>query len=331
MTQESVDAFLTVQEQNGASNEALRRRKGFIGYLFHWLPEDKELTRERLELWREDMQQKGYTQQTILNYVKCINLYLDYMGWSGIRFTQGRAKDIRNMTFGYLTPIEPTELRNRKDVVWRCKCKCGKVVELPATRLLLGSTLSCGCLKAENILLASKHIAGTNLAMSLREDVKKPGTLSGYTGVSPKRGKWYAHITYRGKRYNLGTYSTLEEAVKARARAKQLVMEDAQLLLADFEALHKDDHKPDREMLPKVKTTALQDTKEKTPFLTVARSNNTSGYPGVSRKRSKWVAYISNKGKKYILGSYDEKADAIAARKAAEKQMQEDPQAFAAY
>lgn len=50
------------------------------------------------------MQQKGYAQQAILNYVKGINLYLDYMGLSDIRITRGRAKDIRNLTFGYLTP-----------------------------------------------------------------------------------------------------------------------------------------------------------------------------------------------------------------------------------
>lgn len=330
MTQESIDSFLETQKENGASKDALRKRKGFITCLYQWLPEDKVLTKEKLNTWREYMQQKGYTQQTILNYVKGINLYLDYMGWTEIRFNRGKAKDIRNLTFGYLTAVEPTAARCRKDVVWRCKCKCGSIVELPATRLLRGNTLSCGCMKADSIRSASKNIAGTHLVMSLKEDERKMDTISGFTGVSPKRDKWIAYITYRGKRYNLGTYSNLEDAVKARARAKELVMEDAQQLLAVYEAMHMDDCKQDRAALPKVTANPLQDESVKTHFLTAVRSDNTSGYPGVSRSRKKWKAYISYQGKRYILGYFDEKNDAIAARKRAEKQLMEGYASFAA-
>lgn len=330
MTQDNIDAFLNDQKDRGASVDTLRQRKGFVTYLFRWLPEDKALSKERLEAWRTDMVEKGYTQQTISNYAKGINLYLDYMGWSEIRFNRGRAKDIRNVTFGYLTAIEPTGEKHRKDRVWRCKCKCGNVIELPATRLLLGNTLSCGCMKVENIRAAGKNIAGTQLVLSLKEDEKKTDTLSGHTGVSPKRDKWYAHITYRGKRYNLGTYSNIEDAIKARARAKELVMEDAQKLLELYEVIHKDDYKPDRDALPKVKNDAFCNKKADTEFLTVARSNSSSGYPGVSKSREKWKSYISYKGKRYILGYFDEKSEAIAERKKAEKQIMEDPMAFVA-
>ncbi len=328
MTQESIDAFLKNQIEIGASQDCFRQRKGFVTFLYRWLPEDKELSKERLALWREDMERKGYTQQTILNYVKGINLYLDYMGWPEIRFNRGKAKDIRNIPFGYLTPIEPTNKRHRKDVVWRCRCKCGNIVEMAATRLLVGNTLSCGCMKAENIRAASKNIAGTHLVLALKDDEKKTDTLSGYTGVSPKRDKWYAHITYRGKRYHLGTYSNIEDAVKARARAKELVMEDAQKLLEYFEELHKDDYKPDRSALPKVKNEPLIVPKERVIRPEVARSNNTSGYPGVSREHNKWTAYISFQKQKYILGYFEDKEDAIAARKDAEKQLKEEPHAF---
>jgi len=328
MTQESIDAFLTTQKENGASKDALRQRKGFVTYLFQWLPEDKELSKESLSLWREDMEQKGYTQQTILNYVKGINLYLDYMGWSEIRFNRGKAKDIRNITFGYLTPIEPTDKRHRKDVVWRCKCKCGNMVEMPATRLLTGNTLSCGCMKAENILSASKYIAGTHLIQSLKEDAPRSDNLSGYVGVSPKRDKWVAHITYRGKRYHLGTYSNIEDAVKARARAKELVMEDAEKLLEYFEELYKNDYKPDREILPKVVRMPLIVEGEKVIRPTVARSNNSSGYPGVGKAKKKWRASISYQKKRYVLGYFSEIEDAIAARMEAEKKLNEDPQVF---
>ena len=328
MTQESMDAFLKAQQDNGASKDSLRQRKGYVGCLYQWLPEDKLLSRERLLVWREDMQQKGYSQQTILNYVKGINLYLDYMGWSGIRFNRGRAKDIRGLTFGYLTPMEPTAERDRKDIVWRCKCRCGKVVKLPATRLMTGNTLSCGCMKAEKMDSVGKNIAGTSLVMSLREDVRKPDTLSGYTGVSPKRDKWYAHITYRGKRYHLGTYSNIEDAVKARARAKELVMEDAQQLLELFETLHSANQKPDRASLPKVKNEPLIRDAEKKGIPAAVRSDNASGYPGVSRSRNQWKAYISYDRKRYVLGYFLDKSEAIEVRKKAEKQLKEDPASF---
>lgn len=324
MAPESIAAFMDSQKDSGASKDLLRQRRGFVTCLFRWLPEDKELTRERLEHWREDMGQRGYTRQTVLNYVKGINLYLDYMGWSEIRFHRGKGKDIRNIPFGYLTPMEPTGKRHRKDVVWRCKCKCGNVVELPATRLLAGNTLSCGCLKGETILSASKHIAGTHLVFSLREDVPKPHTLSGHTGVSPKGNKWVAHITYRGKRYHLGTYSNLEDALKARSRAKELVMEDAQKLLEYYEQLHKDDCKPCRAALPRaVSAPPTVGTRS-----AAVRSNNTSGCPGVTKARKKWKATISYERQRYVLGYFQEKEDAVAARMEAERWLEKDPAAF---
>ena len=328
LSPESIADFLEFQQQNGVSGKLLRQRKGFVTGLYDWLPEDKMLSGERLRLWRTFLEQKGYTQQTILSYVKGINLYLDFMGWSEIRFNRGRAKDIRNITFGYLTAMEPTGEKHRRDIVWRCQCKCGNLMELPAARLLSGNTLSCGCMKADNIRTASKTIAGTQLVQSLKEDAARVDTRSGYPGVAPRGSKWYAHITYRGKRYNLGTYSNIEDAVKARARAKELVMEDAQQLLELFETLHCNDRKPDRAALPKVQPAALPDTKKKTPFLTVTRNNNKSGYPGVCVKRNKWKAYISYQGEKFSLGYFEEKEAAIAARRMAEHRLMEDPESF---
>ena len=46
---------------------------------------------------------------------------------------------------------------------------------------------------------------------------------------------------------------------------------------------------------------------------------NTSGCTGVSRARNKWEAYITMNNKKVYLGHYDNKEDAIAARKDAEE------------
>lgn len=53
------------------------------------------------------------------------------------------------------------------------------------------------------------------------------------------------------------------------------------------------------------------------------RSTNTSGTTGVwfDKSRGKWSAEIMFKKKKYFLGRYDKKEDAIAIRKVAEEEI----------
>ena len=241
MTSESVAAYIQHEIDRGASKDSIRNFKLVTNSLFEWLPEDKTITKDRLLDWRQFLKDHGYTPQTELNYVKGINRYLDYTGCSDIRFNRGRAKDIAGKQFGYLTAIEPTGEKNRKDYVWRCRCKCGKEVEYPATRLLLGNTVSCGCLRGEHFKEVNKYIDGTSLRQSIEEQVHSTRAMSGYTGVTVKRGKWKAYIKYKGQDISLGCYDKLEDAVKARARGKELVQMDALGLLDFYEELHKDD------------------------------------------------------------------------------------------
>jgi len=166
------------------------------------------------------LKEHGYTQHTELNYVKGINRYLDFCGYSEIRFNRGRPKDIAGKQFGYLTAIEPTGEKHRKDYIWRCVCKCGKEVEYPATRLLLGNTVSCGCLRGEHFKEVNKYIGGTSLRQSIEEQVRSTRAKSGYTGVHRKREKWAAKITYMKTTYQLGVYEDFEGALSARLEAE---------------------------------------------------------------------------------------------------------------
>jgi hypothetical protein len=53
---------------------------------------------------------------------------------------------------------------------------------------------------------------------------------SGYHGVTPDRGKWKAHIEFKGQHFNLGRYVTAEGAARARdAKAAELFGEFATL------------------------------------------------------------------------------------------------------
>lgn len=334
ITQDTIDAFIQHEADKGASENMIRRFKGTLRAICEFLPDDNCVTKERLLEWRKSMEEGGYASITILNYVKYINRYLDFVGCSEIRFTRGKAKDITNMTFGLLTAIEPTELRNRGDVVWRCRCECGNIVELPATRLLIGNTSSCGCLqkqiRKDVFKKANKNFAGTYLTRAVKEKIVAEDTISGYVGVAPKRGKWYAHITYKGKRYFLGCYYDIDDAVKARARAKQLVIEDAQGLINFYDEIHKNDpeiyNRKNFEAPQFSKTPWVEKGNE--PVSATKRANNTSGHTGVSFRKDKWEARICYKQIRYELGYFDNKEDAIAARLSAEQALKADPDKF---
>lgn len=328
MTTDSIADYISYEQNRGVTVNALRRCRRFTASLYDWLPEDKTITKEMLLAWRENLKGLGYSAQTELNYVKGINRYLDYIGRSDLRFNRGKAKDIAGKQFGYLTAIEPTGEKNRKDLVWRCICKCGTEVEYPATRLLTGNTLSCGCLKGEHFKQVNKYIDGTSLRQSIDEKVFSTRAESGYTGVTRKRDKWRAYIKYKGQNISLGCYSDLKDAVKARARGKELVRMDALGLLDFYEELHKDDpERPTRDAVRKQRKQPNIETVMKDKPR-VVRSNNTSGYSGVSKKRDKWAVKITYKKVTYQLGTFETIEEAVAVRKNAEQLLSTDPQQF---
>ena len=329
MTPDTMAAFIESEIKKGASENTVRRLKATVKMVYEFLPEDKLLTRERLLEWRADLNERGYAYQTIQNFVKWINIYLDYVGLSEIRFNRGKGKDISGMEFGYLTAIEPTDKRHRKDVVWLCRCRCGTMLEMPATRLILNNTLSCGCIQKEKIKRANKYFGGTSLEKSLKDPVTSTRSMSGYVGVTRKRDKWQAYITYKREHISLGVYEKLEDAVKARARGKEAVMADATELLKIYEAIHENDEAlPSKSTLPKNDLPYEPRVINNQPTTAARRVDNKSGYTGVSFRKNKWEARICYNKLRYFLGRFDTQDEAIKARQDAEKLLQTGPDAF---
>lgn len=332
MTPDKMAVFIESEIDKGASENMIRRLKAAVKMLYDFLPEDKQITRERLLEWRADMNEKGYAYQTIQNYVKWINLYLDYAGLSEIRFNRGKGKDISGMKFGFITAIEPTDKRDRKDVVWRCRCRCGTELELPATRLILNNALSCGCIQKEFVKRANKYFGGTSLEKSLKDPVTSTRSMSGYVGVTRKRDKWQAYITYKRQRISLGVYDKLEDAVKARARGKEAVIGDAAELLKIYEEIHRND-----EVLPSKFTLPRNDVPYEPriindqPMSAARRIDNTSGHTGISFRKNKWEARICYNKRRYMLGRFETLDEAIAERVKAEEFLKRDPNAFVEY
>lgn len=249
ITAESIAKYLQHEQQRGTSEDALRRYRRYTASLYDWLPEDRQLTKERLSAWRQSLKDQGYSPDTELKYIKGINRYLDFMGYHALRFSKGRPKNLAGVQFGYLTALEPVGTKQR-NILWRCRCQCGREVDCTATRLISGNTLSCGCLRQANLSEANQYFGGTSLRRSLEEQVLSDRSASGYTGVAPKGDKWRAYVKYKGQYVSLGTYTNLEDAVKARARGKELVRMEAMGMLDFYEELHKNDPiKPRREQI----------------------------------------------------------------------------------
>lgn len=324
--------FLSFELENGASANMIRRLSCAIRSLYDYLTEDKVVTRDVLLGWRKSMEEHGYASQTVQNYVKYVNRYLNFVGCSAMRFSRGKSKDISGKEFGFLTAIEPTDKRDRKDVVWLCRCKCGNTVELAATRLILNNTLSCGCIQKEFIKRTNKYFGGTSLEKSLKDTVTSTRSMSGYVGVTRKRDKWQAYITYKGQRISLGTYTKLEDAVKARAKGKEAVMEDAAELLKIYERIHESDEAlPNKSTVPKKDIPCKPKVINDQPTTAARRMDNTSGYTGISFRKNKWEARICHNKIRYTLGRFHTLDEAVHARRSAEELLRIDAEAFVKY
>lgn len=328
ITDETMANFIKYKAENGATKNMMSRYMCALKVLSDFFADDSCITKERLLAWRKSMEERGYASQTIINYVTYINHYLKFVGCSEICFNAGRTKDITGMEFGYLTAIKMIGSNARKNNVWLFQCKCGNTIELPATKVINGITLSCGCAKGLPFKEERKYFDGTSITASITERVESTRAVSGYVGVYPRRNKWGARIMYKGIIYDLGTYSKIEDAIKARARAKELVIEDAKGLLEAYTELQKTlPQRPSKTFTKKEFEKSYREV-HSTPTSATLRSDNTSGYPGVARRDGKWEPRICYNKVRYSLGRFESLDDAVAVRKAAENLLKENPELF---
>lgn len=146
--------------------------------------------------------------------------------------------DLTGRRFGRLSVVALTDRRDGSGVVWRCRCDCGREVDVPARNLLHRGTVSCGCQRrerAEDNLAgdpAAKfgQVEGTNVSR-IRSSKASRNCKSGLRGVSWHRythggGAWAAVIYLKRTRYRLGLYDTAQEASEAYLRAKEHIHGD---------------------------------------------------------------------------------------------------------
>ncbi len=151
-----------------------------------------------------------------------------HCGCAGKTGGKTRFDDLTGRRFGRLTVVEKLpERAKRGSVIWRCVCDCGNEVKVSQGELVSGNTGSCGCRKKETYkeaCEAQQLVEGTYIQI-LENRKRRSDNLSGHVGVSldAKTGRYSASIALCGKRYYLGRFDTIEEAVKIRDRASDVL------------------------------------------------------------------------------------------------------------
>ena len=171
---------------------------------------------------------------------KCGNqkvLSINSVKWGRVRscgclaekhITELNRQDITGVQFDRLTAIRPMDERDASgSVIWECKCECENIVKISVNTLRSGRVHSCGCKYKETrseCTKARKDIADHTSISSLVSSKKtKVNNTSGHTGVyyDKRSEKWNAYINFKKKRYNLGYFHDIEDAVKERRLAEE--------------------------------------------------------------------------------------------------------------
>lgn len=193
-------------------------------------------------------------------------------------------RDISGMRFGRLTAVEPTGEVIRGSAVWRCRCDCGGEVHAPLHQLTAGYRKSCGCL--------------------------------GHPERKDYIGRRFGRLTvtaYEGKRDGMHRWRCLCDCGRETVVGQTLLQSGK---TKSCGCLQSEIYQDNLKLIEGTSVTMLRATMDR------LISSNTSGYAGVylDKRRWKWIAQITFKGKTHYLGAYTEMQDAVEARRRGEEQ-----------
>lgn len=208
---------------------------------------------------------------------------------------------------------------NKHYAQWLCKCNCGNDKEIVARgdQIKSGHIKSCGCLNNEIRTQHCKNRKKTNdYVLNLEDENGKYGY-----GICFNTGS----IFY----FDMDDYNLIKdycwcERIYKNKKYNSLVAHDKNnrvIRLSDMIGCKYYDHK-DRNPLNNRKYNLRKATNQENARNGSRRSNNTSGFTGVSWNKNvnKWFAHITINDRTKSLGYFIDKEDAIKVRLKAEKE-----------
>ena len=193
-------------------------------------------------------------------------------------------KDLSGRRYGRLTCIEPTGERGADGcILWRCRCDCGGECLASAAQLNRGDRKSCGCLRQTR----RKALEGQRFGLLV---------VLSYEGHQGGVHHWRCQCDC----------------------GRQTVVSQSNLLSGHTNScgcLQRESYRNNLKLINGTSITMIE-SRMKAPI-----RSNTSGYSGVYRdkRRGKWCAQITFKGKTYYLGSFSDIQDAVGARQRGEE------------
>ena len=204
-------------------------------------------------------------------------------------------QDITGQVFGRLKAVKFLYYDQRHRDCWLFRCECGTEKVLKAIDVNRGNTKSCGCLK--------RALSGERT----RRDITglKVGRL---TAVRPTKERDASGSVIWECVCECGNtvYYSVSALKQNRVRSCGCYYQETRAACPTYR----------RDFREGTSLSSLVVSKE-------LRSDNTSGCTGVhfDRQRKLWIAYINFQKKRYWLGTFENREDAIAARKLAEKRL----------
>lgn len=265
------------------------------------------------------------------------------------------AKDLTGLRFGRLTVSHPLRSEPGKGVIWLCKCDCGGTKEVPASRLQQDKVHSCGCIKRE--LQAKQNITGQRfgrlVAVELqyynekKEDCWLFRCDCGKEKVIPAANvKWSGvrscgclhaeHIEQlrkqdiAGQRFGrLKAIAPTEDHDACGSIIWKCICDCGKEVAYSVNRLTRGKtlscgclYRESRSTASENRRDAVDGTLLSTLVTSLEpRSDNSSGCTGVwhDKQKDKWHAYINFQKKRYNLGIFRTREQAVKARKAAEE------------
>jgi hypothetical protein len=197
---------------------------------------------------------------------------------------------------------------------YSCVCDCGRIIIAYQCNLRAGKSQSCGCLRDENV---SKLFSSGENEIIIYSDYAELIILDCHGEEKARAILDLDDIEkVRGYRWYLSTQGYAVAKNKHNNR-RNLAMHR---LIYPYGVMG--DH-VDRNRLNNRKANLREANSQENCMNQGIRSTNTSGFRGIywDKSREKWSADIMYSGKKYHLGRFTLKEDAISARIKAEKEL----------
>lgn len=208
--------------------------------------------------------------------------------------------DLTGQRFGRLVAIEKERTVGGR-AFWKCKCDCGEEKTVSSNHLRMGTVQSCGCLNAE----------------LCRERIAKINTTHGKSNTRLYR-IWAGMLRrcFNARADNYEYYGARGITVCDEWKNSFQTFYDWSMVngYADNLSIDREDVNGNYEP-----TNCRWVTMKEQNYNTGLRNDNKSGHKGVTKRKNRWLAYISIDGHTKHIGTYDTYEEAVKAREEAEK------------